>query len=143
MNVISLIKIDSVSLYVIGIFNDRNEASKYLEYVKNNGFKDAYIVNQFEINNASESLLNPGNEGRQFTDKNIYTIQLKAAKTPIQIGNFKGIDGVIETASGDGYFRYSCGRYNTYEKAKAALDSFRKSGYNDAFIQELNTLINK
>ena len=143
MSVINLIKIDSVSLYVIGIFNNRIEASKYLEYVKNNGFKDAYIVNQFEINNASESLLNPDNEGRKLTDKNIYTIQLKAAKARIQMSNFKGIDGVVETVSGDGYYRYSCGKYNTYEKAKAAMDSYRKSGYKDAFIQEMNTLINK
>jgi outer membrane protein OmpA-like peptidoglycan-associated protein len=143
MTVIRSVKLDSVTLYVIGVFNNRSDASKYLEYVKSNGFKDAYIVNQYEINNESKSLLSPENESRQSTDKEVFTIQLKATKAKTKMSNFRGIDGVIETISGDGFYRYTCGNYDSYEKAKAALVKIKESGYQDAFVRELNELVNK
>ena len=68
------IKIDSVSLYILGVFYNKNDALKYLSYAKEKGFKDAYIINQYEINNVSKSLINPESESRQITGKIVYTI---------------------------------------------------------------------
>jgi len=74
MHFIRSIKIDSVSLYILGVFYNKNDALKYLSYAKEKGFKDANIVNQYEINNASKSLINPESESRQITGKIVYTI---------------------------------------------------------------------
>jgi outer membrane protein OmpA-like peptidoglycan-associated protein/tetratricopeptide (TPR) repeat protein len=136
---ISSMKIDSVSLYILGLFYNKNDASKYLVYAKEKGFKDAYIVNQYEINKASKSLMNPVSDNRKI----IYIIQLKATREPTNIDQFKGIDGVREIACDDGFYRYIYGEYNSFTKAKAALAPFLKLGYRDAFVRELNLLIQK
>ena len=137
INIIRTVKIDSVSLYLIGAFNNKGDAIKYLDYVKKNGFKDAYIVDQYEVNNASKSLISPETESTGLGDK-VYTIQLIATKTPIDLDKFKGINGIKEIASGDGYYRYTCGKYTSLTDAKAAVVLYKNSGYKDAFVRELN-----
>jgi outer membrane protein OmpA-like peptidoglycan-associated protein len=143
MHFIRSIKIDSVSLYILGVFYNRKDVSKYLGYVKEKGFQDAYIVNQYEINSLSKSLINPDSGIRQITGRITYTIQLKAAIERINLKIFKGIEGVREIASVDGYYRYVYGEYSSFTKAKAELVKFQESGYKDAFIRELNLLIHK
>ncbi|MCX6325928.1 MAG: OmpA family protein [Bacteroidia bacterium] len=142
MHFIRSIKIDSVSLYFLGLFYNKTDAIKYLAYAKENGFKDAFIVNQYIIDNASESLINSETESRQIAGKIVYTIQLKAAREPLNMNQFKGIDGVREIASEDGYYRYVYGEYSSFTKAKDALVPFNESGFKEAFIRELNLLIN-
>ena len=39
----------SLTMYVLGIFYNKNDASKYLDFAKEKGFKEAYIVNQYEL----------------------------------------------------------------------------------------------
>lgn len=143
MLTIRSLKIDSVSLYILGLFYNKNDVSKYLSYAREKGFKDSYIVTQYEINTVSKSLVNPDSEIRQITGKILYTIQLKAARQPINMNLFKGIDGVREIASADGYYRYVFGEFSSYKKAKAAIVTFHESGYKDAFIRDLNLLIHK
>ncbi len=46
------IESDSVSLYVLGVFYNKPDAIKYLGYVKEKGFTEAYIANQYDLNNA-------------------------------------------------------------------------------------------
>jgi outer membrane protein OmpA-like peptidoglycan-associated protein/tetratricopeptide (TPR) repeat protein len=138
------LKIDSVTLYTIGLFYSRNDASKYLLHAREKGFSDAYIVSQYEINSESKSLIDPNAGIRQpASGKTIYTIQLKAARQPIKLKEFKGIEGIREIISEDGYYRYVTGEFSTFRKAKTALAPFIESGYKDAFIRELNLLINK
>jgi outer membrane protein OmpA-like peptidoglycan-associated protein len=136
-------KIDSVSLYILGVFYNRNDALKYLIYSKGKRFKDAYIVTQYEINSSSKSLINPDTNSRQINGKIVYTIQLKAARQPLNMNLFKGIEGVREITSADGYYRYVYGEYNSFTEAKTALAPIHKSGFTEAFIRELNLLINK
>jgi hypothetical protein len=128
---------------VLGVFNNKSDASKYLNYARERGFKDSYIVSQYEINTTSKSLVNPDTGIRQISGKILYTIQLKAARKPIDMNLFKGIDGVREIASPDGYYRYVTGEYISYKKAMAAVAAFHESGYNDAFIRDLNLLLHK
>jgi outer membrane protein OmpA-like peptidoglycan-associated protein len=140
---IRTIKIDSISLYTLGVFYNRSDAAKYLVYVKEKGFSDAYSVNQYEINNESKSLIESSQDKRQTTAKKVYTIQLKAAKKPMNMIEFRGIDGVKEIFCEDGYYRYVVGEFNSIKKARTALAPYTKTGFRDAFIRELNLLIKK
>jgi outer membrane protein OmpA-like peptidoglycan-associated protein/tetratricopeptide (TPR) repeat protein len=143
MNFIKSIKVDSVLLYYLGVFYNKNDATKYLEYVKGNGFKEAYIVYQYEIINSSESLIKNETENRLISGKVIYTIQLKASKKPLNMLQFKDINSVREIKSDDGYYRYIFGEYNSFTSAKAALVQFQDSEFKSAFIRDINSLINK
>ncbi|MCX6255511.1 MAG: hypothetical protein NTV31_13660, partial [Bacteroidia bacterium] len=143
MYFIRQITTDSVTFYTLGLFYNKIDASKYVGYAKENGFKDAYIVNQYEIDSASDSISNVETDSRQITDKIVYTIQLKASRQPLNMEMFKGTDGVREIVSADGYYRYICGEYKSFTNAKVALDRFHESGFKEAFIREFNLLINK
>ncbi len=138
LHFIKSIKIDSVTLYILGVFSNKNDASKYLAYAGEKGFRDAYIVTQYEINSASKFLTDPNARTSLTSDIKIYTIQIKATKRPMNISLFKGIKGVREIVFNDGYYRYVCGEYTSRSEAKAALSNLKKSGYKDAFIRELN-----
>lgn len=138
------LKIDSVMLYTLGLFYNRSDASKYLLYAMDKGYSNSYIVSQYEINSESKTLLSPIASNRQnATGKTIYTIQLKASRQQIKINEFKDIEGLREIYSEDGYYRYVTGEFISFRKAKTALTPFIESGYKDAFIRELNLLINK
>ena len=143
MQFIRSIDVDSVSLYILGIFYNKYDAVKYRDYAKSKGFNDAYIVTPYEINTVSKSLTDANAINRQINSKLVYTIQLKAARRPINMNKFRGIDGVREIVNDDGYYRYVCGEFNSITKAKAALGPFHESGFKDAFIRELNLLIQK
>jgi hypothetical protein len=143
MHFIKPIKTDSVSLYTLGLFYNKTDALKYLVYVKENGFKDAYLVNQYEINVEQESQNNPETASGQIAGEKVYTIQLKASKTPLNMKLFKGIEGVSEIFSDDGYYRYVYGKYNSFTKAKTELVRLQESGFNNAFIRDLNLLPHK
>jgi outer membrane protein OmpA-like peptidoglycan-associated protein/tetratricopeptide (TPR) repeat protein len=141
---IKTLKIDSVTLYTLGLFYNRSDASKYLLYAKEKGFSESFIVSQYEINSESKSLIDPDAGIRQAYSGNIiYTIQLIATRKPIKMKEFKNIEGVREIFSEDGYYRYVTGEFTSFKKAKTALAPFIRSGYKDAFIRELNLLINK
>lgn len=143
MQVVRSIKTDSVSLYVIGQFYNKADAVKYLGYAKANGFKGSYIVNQYEINYPSELLVKSGTDGRQVNDKTVYTIQLKASKQPLKMDFFKGVEGVKEVTTADGYYHYLVGEFTSFAEAKSALVHFQESHFKNAFIRKLNLLIRK
>lgn len=143
MHFIKSIKTDSVSLYVLGLFYNRVDALKYLNYAKENGFKDAYIVDQYEINNVSKSLNITETESSQNNSKKIYTIQLKASRQKLNMNLFKGFEGIREIASADGYYRYIYGEFGSFAKAKSALIHFQESEFKNAFIRDIDSLVNK
>jgi outer membrane protein OmpA-like peptidoglycan-associated protein len=137
------IEVDAVTMYVIGIFYNRADAVKYLNFAKEKGLKDAYIVNQYDLNNESKSLLTPDSEDKPVVTQRVYTIQLESTRNPLNISSvFEGIEGVREIRADDGLFKYVYGEYKTYSQAKAALVKFLNSGYPDAFIREINVVVN-
>jgi outer membrane protein OmpA-like peptidoglycan-associated protein/tetratricopeptide (TPR) repeat protein len=136
------VKTDSETLYVLSAFYSKNDASKYLDFAIKNGFKDAYIINNYEINMASKSSVSTKSESIPNTSDIAYTIQLMATKEKLNMNKFKGIDGVKEIASDDGLYRYISGQYSSFSKAKAALSAIQGSGFKDAFIRELNSVTN-
>jgi outer membrane protein OmpA-like peptidoglycan-associated protein/tetratricopeptide (TPR) repeat protein len=143
MNFIRQVKKDSVLLYIIGVFYNKNDALKYLVYVRENGFKDACLIDQYQLNEESESLDNLKPVTVQAEGGRIYTIQLQAAKTRLNMNLFRGIDGVTEISSDDGYYRYVSGKYYSFTKAKAELGRIQEAGFKNAFIRDLNSLTHK
>ncbi len=99
------IQTDSATMYVLSIFYTKTDALKYLEYAKENGFENAYILNQYELDRVSgkdedsvdKSVLNPD-------ELKTYTVQVKATMNSLNIEKvFKGLKGIseIKTSSGE------------------------------------------
>ncbi len=134
---------DSLNLYALGVFYNRPDAVTYLGFLRENGLKDAYIINQYDLENDSEMTSAETKIGESALTRKVFTIQLKATKTPIDAARiFPGYKGVREIAADDGFYKYTYGEYASIAKAKEALVSVKKD-YNDAFIREVNVLINK
>jgi outer membrane protein OmpA-like peptidoglycan-associated protein/tetratricopeptide (TPR) repeat protein len=150
------VKVDSIIFYDLGVFYNKNDAAQYLKFAKMKGYKDAYVTTPYDITNElitlpdntkptyPNKLTKPSKqEQKTSSGKAIYSIQLLASKKQMNINQFKTIEGVREIISNDGYFRYVCGEYESYAKAKGALADIHKAGFKDAFIRDVNLLINK
>lgn len=132
---------DSLYLYVLGEFSNRSDAESYLSFAREKGFKDGYIVNQYDLIAEPKQLISLTGSGRRSGAVRIYIIQLKASKVPLNTAQFRGIEGVREIKGNDGYIRYVYGEFEGFSKAKAELENLQKAGYKDAFIKEYNLLI--
>ncbi|HZY25353.1 MAG TPA: OmpA family protein, partial [Bacteroidales bacterium] len=141
---IRTIKADTISMYVLGVFYNKTDALKYLGYARDKGFKNAYILNQYDLENESNAILNPGgkNSFLSHLDQKKYTIQLGAARNPIDAGKiFSELHGVSEVKANDGYYKYYYGEYISLSDAKKALLIVHKAGYDDAYIRNLYELV--
>jgi outer membrane protein OmpA-like peptidoglycan-associated protein/tetratricopeptide (TPR) repeat protein len=134
------IESDSVSLYALGVFYNKPDAIKYLGYVKEKGFTEAYIANQYDLTNALKTNGKIAPIISTATGNKVYTIQLKATKSPVDLNLFKEFKGIKEMLGDDGYYRYVMGEYDKFSKAKEALVPVLQAGYKDAFIREINLL---
>ncbi len=137
---IRTIKTDTANIYALGVFFNRSDAVTYLGYLKGLGLDNAYVINQYELNNlasngesvkiptATQSLL-------------VYSIQLKATRSPIDIDRiFPGYKGVREiVADDDGFYKYLWGEFRSIADAKAALIEVKKD-FDDAFIRQVNSI---
>jgi outer membrane protein OmpA-like peptidoglycan-associated protein len=140
------VKQDTLSMYVLGVFYNRPDALKYLGFAREKGFDKAYILTQYELENESKNnLSNEVKEASANQDyRSVYTIQLMATRNPLNISAiFNDIEGVREIKDGDGLYKYFYGEFKALSKAKEALLFVKKSGYEDAFIREINILITK
>jgi outer membrane protein OmpA-like peptidoglycan-associated protein len=137
------ISLDTITIFTLGVFYNRPDAVKYLGLVREKGLKDAYIVNQYDLGDESKLMSLPVSEGKPGTTQAIYTIQLKATRTPLNISKiFPGYEGVREIRSDDGFYKYVYGEYSSISKARAALVQI-KEDFDDAFIREISKVINK
>jgi OmpA-OmpF porin, OOP family len=139
------IKMDTVTLYILGVFYNRTDADEYLSWVKTKGLDKAYILNQYDLNNETRSVLNPDSKGAVNQPVEwVYTVQLMATRNPLNMKSiFEGIEKVTEYRADDGFFKYFYGEYKSLAKAKEALLSMKKSGYADAFIRQIDAQILK
>ncbi len=143
---IRTLKTDTVSMYVLGVFYNKIDALKYLQYAAEKGFKNAYVLNQYDLDNESKSILNAESKKLALSkgDQKVYTIQVKATRNPLNIDKiFSGLEGVSETKASDGFFKYYYGEYKELSKAKEALLNIKRLGYEDAFIRDLYLLISQ
>jgi outer membrane protein OmpA-like peptidoglycan-associated protein/tetratricopeptide (TPR) repeat protein len=141
---IRTIKADTLSMYVLGVFYNKTDALKYLGYARDKGFKSAYILNQYDLENESNAILNPNgkNSFLSHLDQKKYTIQLGATRNPINADKiFNGLHGVSEIKANDGYYKYYYGEYPSLTDAKNSLLIVHKAGYDDAYIRNLYELV--
>jgi hypothetical protein len=133
---------DSLNLYVLGVFYNRPDAISYLGYLRENGLKDAYIINQYELDNASQKLNTEVTMENQLLSRKVFAIQLKATKSPVDVSKaFPGYKGVKEIAKEDGFYKYIYGEYDSIAKAREVLNEVKKD-FEDAFIREINVPAN-
>ncbi|MCX6301679.1 MAG: OmpA family protein [Bacteroidia bacterium] len=137
------IESDSISIYALGIFYNKPDAIKYLGYIKGMGYTEAYIVNQYNLNNETRSLKRVAPMVMQTGGKRIYTVQLKASKLPLNMEQFSAIKDVREIFGDDAYYRYIVGEYSELAKAQEAVVQIHESGFKDAFVRELNVMVTK
>ncbi|HUX55945.1 MAG TPA: OmpA family protein [Bacteroidales bacterium] len=142
---IRMIKIDTVSMYVLGLFYNKADALKYLGYAKEKGMDQAYILNQYDLDNESKAILNPDSKAiSNQRNQLFYTVQLLATRNPLNISRiFDGLEGVSEIKADDGLFKYFYGEYKALSKAKEALLFIKKSGYEDAFIRTIEIQVSQ
>ena len=138
---VNTIKVDSGYLYVLGAFYNKSDALKYQDYAREKGLDKSYILDQYDLENESEGIINPDETKADLTrsGQGIYIIQVKATRNQLNINEiFSGLDGVIEIKADDGFFKYYYGEFKTLSKAKEALLSVKKLGFEDAFIRDLH-----
>jgi outer membrane protein OmpA-like peptidoglycan-associated protein/tetratricopeptide (TPR) repeat protein len=134
---------DSVSIYSLGLFYNRPDAINYLGYVKEKGFTEAYIINQYDLNDKSRALTKSEPVVTLATGKRVYTIQMMATKSPVSMELFREIEGVREILGDDGFYKYVTGEFESLSQAQEAIVSIQEAGFSDAFVRELNQLITK
>jgi outer membrane protein OmpA-like peptidoglycan-associated protein len=140
---IRIIQTDSAYIYALGTFFNKADAIKYMGVAKEKGLKDAYIISQYDLDSQSPSLNEENGTVNFFQTRKVFTIQLKATKTPINISKiFPGYKGVREFVADDGFYKYFYGEYESIEQAKQAIVAVKKD-YDDAFIRELNLPVQK
>jgi outer membrane protein OmpA-like peptidoglycan-associated protein len=142
MLMIRTIKTDTTNLYALGVFFSKQDAQKYLTYVRESGLKGAYIVNQYDLENKTGPDSGQVMPGVASTHK-VFTIQLKATRNRLNISSvFPGYQGIKEVLADDGFYKYVYGEFSTITKAREILISVKKD-FDDAFIREINVLDGK
>lgn len=133
---IRTIKTDTMYFYTLGVFYNKPDAIAYLGYAREKGMKDAYIANQYDLDDMAGLIINPVPENKMSLTRKVLTIQLKATKTPINVKRvFPGYENVRIVAS-DGFYKYMYGEYTSVVDAKKTLTTVQKD-YEDAFIREI------
>ena len=64
-----------------------------------------------------------------------FTVQIKAARSPILVSQFGDLLDVKEYACQDGYYRYTTSAFRSFQEARVQLQAVIDMGYQDAFIQ--------
>lgn len=136
---------DSLIRYALGVFYNRSDAATYLEYLREQGLKDAYIINQFDLESSIPKLVKIETPVQKaISTRKVFTIQLKATKSPVDISEiFPGYEGVRETyTEEDNFYKYFYGEFTSISKALEVLVDVKKD-YDDAFIREINIPLNR
>ena len=129
---VALIVTDSAFLYTAGNFKQKVRAMQYLNVVIDEGFPDANMLEQKDLERLITSLSEGG-----IQVSSSYTIQIMALKKPVRIDYFKPLEGVVMYAGRDGFHRYVYGEFESLGKALEKLPSIKQMGYSDAFIKSI------
>ncbi len=134
--ILQSIRIDNDNVYALGVFYNMEDAVTYLTFLKEKGLKDAFIVNQYDLDNGSVEQI-PAGETAAVRLRRVFTVQLKATKAKLDIPSvFPGIEGVREVYYPDGFYRYYKGEFRAFSEARKVHASMVEI-FDDAFIKEI------
>lgn len=123
---------DGYVRYTVGSFGSYQEAKAELNYYKELGYVQSFVVNtsKYKLNGSGKLNFNP--------DPNkTYTIQLSAFRFPVYLSHFKGVNEIMEFYPDDKIYRYTVGMYS-YEDALEKLASIKNLGFKSAYVTELD-----
>ncbi|MCE2771926.1 MAG: hypothetical protein LW750_00550 [Bacteroidetes bacterium] len=63
-----------------------------------------------------------------------YTVQVGVFSRPVSRGQLYNLDGLFSERTGNGYLRYSAGKYNNVNAAVSSKNSINRLGIRDAFV---------
>ncbi|MDA3781131.1 MAG: OmpA family protein [Bacteroidales bacterium] len=126
--------------YILGRFKKKSELIILFNKVIDLGFDNARIVNNFEIG----QMQSPTNKAiSNNSNKPIFTIQLKATKSPADISVFAPLKNIKEILGDDGFYRYIYKEFNNYKNAQKEWNKIINIGYPDAFIVNIDKYKNR
>jgi hypothetical protein len=126
--------------YTTGNFDEKSKALKLLNKLVDNGFADARVINTEELKNIQGTTSQQAAAPMPKSDKEFYTIQIKALSHPVPLSYFKKLNTskIREVLCEDGFYRYTYEKVKGYEAAKLLLDVVTNFGYPDAFVVPYN-----
>ena len=132
-----LFETDNGALYTVGPFNQKPEATGYLNTVIDSNYPEAYLVEEQDFRRLIRSAyFNPGEL------KGPFTIQLMALKNEIDFSMFSHPENIQLFEGKDGYHRYVTGIFEVYNQAKIKANDYINQGYTDAFVMPLSSYTN-
>lgn len=125
--------------YYTGKFNDKSEAQNKLSELRNNGYKDAYVI-KWKEGNLQETIAEATITKKETvsSEEYIYTVQIAASKKDVDESAFNGLTPIYKFKKASGYIAYTYGKYKSLSKAQEAHQKAVNAGYKDAFISKLS-----
>ena len=139
LNFVRPVATDSLYYYLLGDFSDYDEALKALEFSRESGFADSFIINQFDLSAVQRSNKPWSKQTTSASQVPIYTVQLLASKLSTA-SILKRVPEIKVIECKDHIYRYIYGEYSGFSQARQALANLIKDGYKDAFIREIRSL---
>lgn len=133
---------NGVFRYVIGRFAYKSQAEKLLAYVKEVGYKDAFMVDINSTENYTEEVIRVNNASikREIAGKIEFKVQIGAFKEEIPddiLKIFLQFDNINERQQKD-LTIFTLGEFSNYEIAKVWCDNVKENGVPDAFVVAYN-----
>jgi len=127
--------------YMAGLFNDKRDAIKARDEIRNMGYKDAFVVIYKDGKRVSGGVIeNSGTSGSSNSgavngrDNGYYTIQIGVFGRPAVPGELKADNLTMLYVEDKNLYKYGSGKYSSKSAASNDLGKVRALGYPDAFV---------
>lgn len=118
---------DGYYRYYFGEYKNINEARAACDKIRDLGYTDAFVIDLNRYQSATTKAVAP----------TLYTIQIFAANNSVGTSKFSNLGNVEERKGADGLYRYTVGKYNTWNQAQTAIEEIKQKGYDGAFISNM------
>ena len=126
------IRTDRSFIYTTGRYNKKADALTLVNTAVDKGFPGAKLVEKREL----DRMIRKDSKLQELSSK-IYTIQIIAMSSPLDMDYFIAINGIKRIVGKDGIYRYVVGEFSSPEEALTALPGIKIIGYPDAFVMNL------
>jgi outer membrane protein OmpA-like peptidoglycan-associated protein/tetratricopeptide (TPR) repeat protein len=123
---------DRSFIYTTGRYNQKSAAVDLVNSAVDNGYPEARVIEKREL----DRMIRQESTVQELSNK-IYTIQIIAMSSPLDMDYFIAIKGIRRILGKDGIYRYVVGEFDTPEEALSALPGIKIIGYPDAFVMNL------